>query len=145
VEQVGGLLGEVEPVARGGAPAGDRWLAPTLVADPPETSPLWREELFAPVLAVRSVASAAEAFAAVNGARDGLATGLYTTSSAAVHHAVRSLRSGVVAVNRPTTGLDAHVPFGGIRQSGSGPREQGPDSLDFYTEERTVYWREGRP
>jgi alpha-ketoglutaric semialdehyde dehydrogenase len=120
-------------------------VAPALVADPASDSPVWRDELFAPVLAVRSFDDIDQAFRTVNDAEDGLATGLYTRSSAAVHHAVRSLRSGVVAVNRPTTGLDVHVPFGGIRQSGAGPREQGPDSLDFYTEESTVYWREDMP
>lgn len=144
-EQVEAALRDVRVIARGAAPDGERWIAPALVADPPEDSAVWREELFAPVLAVRSFDSVDSAFATVNDAPDGLATGIYTTSSAAVHHAVRALRSGVVAVNRPTTGLDAHVPFGGIRQSGAGPREQGPDGLDFYTEERTVYWREDRP
>jgi len=141
--QVESALRGADVVARAAVPEqGDRWVAPALVRDPAEDSPLWRDELFAPVLAVTSFDSLDAAFATVNDAEDGLATGLYTTSSAAVHHALRGLRSGVVAVNRPTTGLDAHVPFGGIRGSGAGPREQGPDSLDFYSEERTVYWRE---
>jgi acyl-CoA reductase-like NAD-dependent aldehyde dehydrogenase len=144
-QQVAAALQDANVVARGSSPDGERWVAPVLVADAADGSPVWSEELFAPVLAVRAFATVDEAFATVNRAADGLANGLYTTSSAAVHHAVRSLRSGVVAVNRPTTGLDAHVPFGGIRQSGAGPREQGPDSLDFYTEERTVYWREEMP
>jgi aldehyde dehydrogenase (NAD+) len=66
-------------------------------------------------------------------------------SRAEARRAVTVLRSGVVAVNRPTTGLDARVPFGGVRASGARPRQQGPDALDFYTEERTVYWREAAP
>jgi alpha-ketoglutaric semialdehyde dehydrogenase len=144
--QIAAILPGHQVVAQAAAPGGgDRWVAPALVADPASDSPVWRDELFAPVLAVRSFDDIDQAFRTVNDAEDGLATGLYTRSSAAVHHAVRSLRSGVVAVNRPTTGLDVHVPFGGIRQSGAGPREQGPDSLDFYTEESTVYWREDMP
>jgi aldehyde dehydrogenase (NAD+) len=32
-----------------------------------------------------------------------------------------------------------HVPFGGIKQSGYGPHEQGRAAIEFYTEEVTVY------
>jgi aldehyde dehydrogenase (NAD+) len=100
--------------------------------------------MFGPLLAVRAVADLDEAFATVAATAGGLAAGLYTSSSSTVHRALRSLRAGVVAVNRPTTGLDAHVPFGGTGRTSAGPREQGPDAMDFYTEERTVYWREPR-
>jgi aldehyde dehydrogenase (NAD+) len=41
-------------------------------------------------------------------------------------------------VNAPTTGVDFHVPFGGEKASGYGPREQGRAARDFYTHTRTM-------
>lgn len=120
----------------------DGLVAPRVVRDVPVEHPVWATELFGPVLAVREVADHTEAFALVDAAADSLAAGLHTRSSAVVQEAVRSLRAGVVAVNRPTTGLDPHVPFGGTGRTATGPREQGPDAMEFYSQERTVYWRE---
>ena len=42
-------------------------------------------------------------------------------------------------VNSTTTGAEVHVPFGGIKASGWGPREQGRAAMEFYTESVTVY------
>jgi aldehyde dehydrogenase (NAD+) len=134
----------LDVAATANVPENGRVVAPRLVRDVPLDHDVWTTELFGPVLAVRTVDDVADAFSAVTEAADGLALGLYTSSSALVHHAARSLRAGVIAVNRPTTGLDPHVPFGGTGRTSAGPREQGPDAMNFYTEERTVYWRETR-
>jgi aldehyde dehydrogenase (NAD+) len=46
----------------------------------------------------------------------------------------------VVKVNEKTTGLELHVPFGGMKGSSSETyREQGDAGLDFYTISKTVY------
>jgi acyl-CoA reductase-like NAD-dependent aldehyde dehydrogenase len=50
--------------------------------------------------------------------------------------------SALEAAREATTGLDAHVPFGGTGRTATGPREQGPDAMDCYCHERTVHWRE---
>jgi aldehyde dehydrogenase (NAD+) len=44
----------------------------------------------------------------------------------------------MVRVNGDTTGVDPHAPFGGMKSSSSGSREQGPAARDFYTETKTV-------
>ncbi|MFN2464043.1 MAG: aldehyde dehydrogenase [Candidatus Dormibacteria bacterium] len=129
-------------VARAKAPAGDRFVAPTLLGEVDVTDEVWNDELFGPVLAVRAVEDLDEAVALANGGPFGLSAALYTRSSAAVRRAMQSLRAGVVAVNRPSTGLDPHVPFAGVKASGSPSREQGSAGVRFYTEEHTVYWRE---
>ena len=41
-------------------------------------------------------------------------------------------------VNGDTTGVDPHAPFGGMKGSSSGSREQGPAAREFYTEIKTV-------
>jgi aldehyde dehydrogenase (NAD+) len=45
----------------------------------------------------------------------------------------------MVHVNNPTIGGEAHMPFGGIKATGVGPREMGPDAWKFYSESKTVY------
>jgi aldehyde dehydrogenase (NAD+) len=44
-----------------------------------------------------------------------------------------------VTVNLPTGGMDYHVPFGGMKASSYGPREQGQYARDFYTTTKTAY------
>jgi acyl-CoA reductase-like NAD-dependent aldehyde dehydrogenase len=43
-----------------------------------------------------------------------------------------------VRVNAATTSVDYHVPFGGLKDSGMGPKEQGLAARDFYTETRAI-------
>jgi aldehyde dehydrogenase (NAD+) len=45
---------------------------------------------------------------------------------------------GMVRVNGDTTGVDPHAPFGGMKKSSSGSREQGTSAREFYTELKTV-------
>lgn len=43
-------------------------------------------------------------------------------------------------VNKPTTGLEFQVPFGGYKRSSYGDiKEQGETALDFYSKLKTVY------
>ena len=42
-------------------------------------------------------------------------------------------------VNLPIAGVDYHVPFGGRKASGYGPREQGAQAREFYTLTKTAY------
>jgi hypothetical protein len=44
-------------------------------------------------------------------------------------------------VNLPSAGVEYHLPFGGTKDSSCGPKEQGPNALDFYTDWKTVYLR----
>jgi aldehyde dehydrogenase (NAD+) len=51
---------------------------------------------------------------------------------------VHRIDVGLVRVNGDTTGVDPHAPFGGMKGSSSGSREQGPAAREFYTETKTV-------
>jgi aldehyde dehydrogenase (NAD+) len=48
------------------------------------------------------------------------------------------IEAGLVRVNGDTTGVDPHAPFGGMKGSSSGSREQGSAAREFYTEIKTV-------
>ena len=49
------------------------------------------------------------------------------------------IETGITHVNSPTVGGEAQLPFGGMKGTGVGPREQGREAIDFYTEIKTVY------
>jgi aldehyde dehydrogenase (NAD+) len=51
---------------------------------------------------------------------------------------VQQLEFGVVYVNAPTIGAEIQVPFGGMKSTGNGHREAGPQSFDEFTEWKTV-------
>jgi aldehyde dehydrogenase (NAD+) len=42
-------------------------------------------------------------------------------------------------INNPTIGGEAHLPFGGVKDTGTGPKEMGPEAWRFYAEDKTVY------
>src|SRR6266571_428505 len=47
--------------------------------------------------------------------------------------------TGITYVNAPTIGAEAHLPFGGVKQTGNGHREGGWEVYDFYSETKVVY------
>ena len=42
-------------------------------------------------------------------------------------------------MNQETSGIEYHVPFGGVKESSSGSREQGKAAREFFNESKTVY------
>ncbi|MET3665863.1 succinylglutamate-semialdehyde dehydrogenase [Caulobacter sp. 1776] len=77
------------------------------------------EELFAPWLQVRRVASFDDALKAANATRYGLSAGLISDESQRWDQFVNRIRAGVVNWNRPTTGAAGSMPFGGLGASGN--------------------------
>ncbi|WP_240139477.1 aldehyde dehydrogenase family protein [Streptomyces sp. MUM 178J] len=125
-------------LAGGSAPDGPGWFsAPTLIEDPDEGSALLREEVFGPVAVLLDAASLEDAVRIGNGVPHGLVTSLHTADLDTALHGLDRLDTGMIRVNAPTTGVDFHLPFGGAKASGHGPREQGRAALDFYTATRT--------
>lgn len=56
---------------------------------------------------------------------------------------MEELDVGILHVNSESAGADPHVPFGGAKGSGYGPKEQGQAAKDFFTHTTTVYLRSG--
>ena len=53
-------------------------------------------------------------------------------------HAIEQIETGIVYVNAPTIGAEVHLPFGGVKQSGT-TREAGISGIDEFSELKTVY------
>ncbi|WP_125615596.1 aldehyde dehydrogenase family protein [Specibacter cremeus] len=128
-----------------GNPFGEgHYLAPTILELTGDADyDLWRDELFGPVLAVRRAESTAEAFDLANDSEFGLSCALFTQDVTQALEAIDDLDVGILHVNSESAGADPHVPFGGAKKSGYGPKEQGLSAREFYTHTTTVYLRGG--
>lgn len=113
------------------------YLAPTLVELDDPASPLAKEEVFAPVSALLKAGSAEEAVRLANDVRYGLAAAVFTNDLDKAMRVADRLEAGLLKINTSTAGVDFHAPFGGSKQSGIGPKEQGLAARDFFTESRT--------
>jgi acyl-CoA reductase-like NAD-dependent aldehyde dehydrogenase len=123
----------------GGAYDKGYFVAPTIFDHVSVNSRIAQEEIFGPVLSIIRVNDFDEALEAANSCRYGLASSIYTNDAARIFEFIDRIETGITHVNSPTVGGEAHVPFGGIKDTGIGPREVGHAALDFYTELKTVY------
>ena len=114
------------------------YAAPAIVHYPELDSEIARDELFGPVLATFPADDLDEAISIANRTSYGLSASVFTRDLSSAFRFVRRIEAGLVRVNGDTTGVDPHAPFGGMKGSSSGSREQGPAAREFYTEIKTV-------
>ena len=112
---------------------------PTIFTGVKPGSRLEQEEIFGPVLSVVRVDSADEAFRVNNDVKYGLSSSLYTRDLSLAFRAMQDLDNGITYVNAPTIGAEAHLPFGGVKQTGNGHREGGWEVYEFYSETKVCY------
>jgi gamma-glutamyl-gamma-aminobutyraldehyde dehydrogenase len=124
--------------AFGGAVKDGIFVEPTVVDGVKTDSPLFREEIFGPVLSVTSFKTLAEAVALANDTPYGLAASIYTGSLRNAIKLSREIRAGTVTVNCFGEG-DASTPFGGFKASGFGGRDKSIHAHDQYTELKTIW------
>jgi aminomuconate-semialdehyde/2-hydroxymuconate-6-semialdehyde dehydrogenase len=109
---------------------------PTVVEGLDASCEFEQEEVFGPVVSLRSFRSDEEALQLANGTKYGLAATIFTRDLARTQRFSRSLAAGIVWVNCWMV-RDLRTPFGGVRQSGVG-REGGSEALRFFTEPKNV-------
>jgi aldehyde dehydrogenase (NAD+) len=116
------------------------FVSPAVFSDVDPEMRIFQEEVFGPVLAVTEVQNFEEAVAVANDSDYGLSASVVTDDLAEAHEFAARSESGVVKVNEKTTGLELHVPFGGVKHSSTNTfREQGDAAIDFFTQTKTVY------
>jgi len=113
------------------------FVEPTVFGDVGNACRLAREEVFGPVVALMRFEGEDEAAAIGNDTPFGLAAAVWTQDVQRAHRMVARLRAGTVWVNSYRTVAHA-MPFGGFKHSGIG-REMGPESLNEYTEVKSVW------
>lgn len=140
-EKVLGYLAEAERSGRvlaGGKALNNEgfFVAPTVVRDLPDDSPLVGEEQFGPIIPILSYDNLDDAIARINASDYGLGGTVWTSDATRGEAVARRIESGTVWVNRHLD-LPFDVPFGGAKQSGIG-RQQGIEGLEEFTQARIV-------
>jgi acyl-CoA reductase-like NAD-dependent aldehyde dehydrogenase len=131
-------LDQVTVAFQGPAPAGDGfWLPPTVVESTDVAEPVWREEVFGPVVAVMAFDDEDEAVALANDSDYGLSGSIFTSDLGRALRVSRGVETGNLSVNSHSS-VRYWTPFGGYKQSGLG-RELGPDAPYAFTEEKNVF------
>jgi len=125
--------------ASGGALDNGWFYQPTVLAGVKPGMRVEQEEIFGPVLSAIKVGSLDDAVAVNNDVAYGLSSSLYTRDVNAAFRAMSDLDNGITYVNAPTIGAEAHLPFGGVKQTGNGHREGGWEVYDFYSETKVCY------
>lgn len=150
--QLHNMLGAVERARAAGAKViagGERltgpgydggfYIGPTIVEDIPGDAEISSTELFGPIATLQRVAGFEEALELANASPYGLTAAIWTKSVHRGHAFLHRVAAGGVQVNGPTYGFEPHVPFGGVKDSGTGWREPGTEALDVYSDWKTVY------
>jgi RHH-type proline utilization regulon transcriptional repressor/proline dehydrogenase/delta 1-pyrroline-5-carboxylate dehydrogenase len=137
--QIAGEGGELVARRREGIPAEGWFCAPTVVTGLPGDSPVLREEIFGPLLAVERVGGVEEALRRVEALPYALTGGLFCRNPRTVEFVAARTPVGNLYVNRHITGaMVGRQPFGGNRLSGAGAKAGGPDYLREFVEGKLV-------
>lgn len=110
---------------------------PTILSRVSADMPVWNEETFGPVAAVRSFETDNEAIKLANGTSFGLGASLWTSDLKRAKNFIRQIESGCIFVNSIVKS-DPRLPFGGIKESGFG-RELSNYGIKEFVNIKTVW------
>jgi acyl-CoA reductase-like NAD-dependent aldehyde dehydrogenase len=111
--------------------------APTVLTDVPATARVSCDEVFGPVVVLDTVDSLDEAFARVNDSRFGLQAGVFTRDLQVAFRAAQELEVGGVVIGDVPSFRADQMPYGGVKDSGTG-REGVHSAMEDLTEERVL-------
>jgi len=135
---------EASLLCGGSAPEEDElkrgyYVLPTIFEDVPQDARIAKEEIFGPVICLFKVNNYQEAIHLANDTEYGLSASVCTNNLSLAQQFIDDMEVGMVHVNSETAGAEPQVPFGGMKNSSDGPREQGKTAAEFYTRVKTVY------
>ena len=120
------------------------FITPTVLADVPPSSSLFREETFGPVAPVVAFSDDDEAVAMANDSSFGLQAAVFTNDISRAMSIARRLEVGGVIVNWSSALRSENLPFGGTKMSGYG-REGLHDTLEEMTEQKVILFHNAFP
>jgi phenylacetaldehyde dehydrogenase len=111
---------------------------PTVVTNvDPDSSRLFQEEIFGPVVTILPFDDEDEAVALANNSTYGLAATTWTSDLGRAHRMAKKLKAGTVGLNCQMQ-FDHSMPFGGYKQSGWG-YESGKAGIETYLQTKIVW------
>lgn len=111
---------------------------PTVFTNVKPKMKIAKEEIFGPVVSLITVKTVQEAINVCNRIDYGLSSAIYTQDMTKAFKAVEEIESGLTYVNSSTIGSEVHLPFGGVKDTGS-TREAGIEGINEFSEIKTVY------
>lgn len=119
-------------------------MAPTVIVDPAPTLRASREELFGPVLVLRSCDAPLPAMQALRQGEKPLGLYVFSRSRHAAQQVLDASFSGGATVNDTLMHLSVKdLPFGGVGHSGMGAYGFGIEGFRRFSHARAVYWQGG--
>ncbi|KAJ1350090.1 hypothetical protein KIN20_005804, partial [Parelaphostrongylus tenuis] len=135
-QQEGGTIQCGGTLALNGELKNGYYIAPTVITGLPDSSRCMQEEIFGLLFCVTEFKSMEEIISRVNESPYGLSATVWSENCQELINTANRLRVGTVWCNTWMT-RDLNMPFGGTKESGIG-REGAADSMDFFTEKKTV-------
>jgi aldehyde dehydrogenase (NAD+) len=126
-------------------PGGGYYIKPTVVTGLRSDSRLAKEEIFGPVATLLRARDYDDAIRLANDTQYGLSASLFTSDLAEAMRFAMDIQAGIVKINEESAGVEFHVPFGGVKDSSTGSREQGKAAREFFTAWKSVYIALPRP
>jgi len=114
------------------------YIDPTIFTNVTHEMSIAHEEIFGPVLAVIKVKDYEEAIRLSNDSNFGLSASIYTNNIPKAFDFINRSEVGLVQVNDETGGAEPQAPFGGVKNSSTGAREQGQAAKEFFTTFKTI-------
>jgi aldehyde dehydrogenase (NAD+) len=118
----------------------ERYIAPTMLSNIPEDAKIWEEEIFGPVLLVRTYKTLDEAISYVNAQPKALAMYIFSKDDRCIHKIITETRCGGVTVNDCGPHFyNSELPFGGSNNSGIGKCHGEFGFLEFTNQRGVLY------
>ena len=115
------------------------YVQPTLFDNVDPKSLIATEEIFGPVLGLIDAEDYDQSIKIANDTSYGLSAGIFTSNLNLAMEFANNIDAGIVKINGETAGVEPQVPFGGMKESSSGAREQGKSAVEFFTQTKTIY------
>lgn len=114
---------------------------PTILSNVSATSKVSCQEVFAPVVVVNAIQTIDEGIQEINNSKYGLQAGIFTNDIQTALEVSRKMEVGGVLINDiPTFRVD-QMPYGGVKESGSG-REGLKYAIEEMTEMKLIIWNQ---
>ena len=128
-------------ILTGGIRKGEKgcFIEPTIFLNPDAKAKIYTDEIFGPVLSIKTFKTEEEAIELANDTTYGLAASIYTSDVTRAMRVSALLEAGSVTINAPYGGL-LNAPFGGMKQSGYG-RESGKYGLMEWLQPKAVVFK----
>ncbi|MFN0034471.1 MAG: aldehyde dehydrogenase family protein [Saprospiraceae bacterium] len=99
----------------------EKYIAPTILANIPDEAKIWEEEIFGPVLLVRSYKTLDQAIGYINAKPRALSMYIFSGDDRHINHLLAETRCGGVTINDCGPHFyNSELPFGGSNNSGIG-------------------------